>query len=363
MKTCCSGQASFGSIQEKIMPPAMPTGPWVTGIHQASTGPIPLIGTHLGLEDTMDRWKARWGIRRDALQVQPGLYAVGTPGKEAIVLATANYKPSFDALRKELGGLDAWVLVLDTKGVNVWCAAGKGTFGTDELARRIVAARLKDVVSHKTIIVPQLAAPGIASHSIKAMTGFKVVFGPVRAHDIKPFLENNMQATSAMRTVRFDLWDRVAVVPIELVMVMKYFLILLCVVAVWKWFAGNLTLENMVSSTLPLLGALLLGTVGVPVLLPWIPPRSFALKGLGLGLLWTFAIGLYQGWGMIPFLGNLLLLPAVSAFLALNFTGASTFTSQTGVNREIGLFARPMAALGVCGILLLGVNILIGALK
>ncbi len=362
MKTCCSGQPSFGSIQEKIMP-VMPTGPWVTGIHQASTGPIPRIGTHLGLDDTMDRWKARWGIKRDALQVQPGLYAVGNPGKESIVLATANYKPSFDALRSELSGLDAWVLILDTKGVNVWCAAGKGTFGTDELARRIGATHLKDVVSNRTIILPQLAAPGIAGHSIKAMTGFRVVYGPVRAHDIKPFLENNMQTTPAMRTVRFDLWDRVAVVPIELVMVMKYFLILFGAVATWNWFAGNLTLAHMVSSTLPLLGALLMGTIGVPVLLPWIPPRSFALKGLCLGLIWTLAMGLYLGWGLIPFLGNLLLLPAACAFLALNFTGCSTFTSQTGVNREIGLFARPLAALGACGILLLGANILIGALS
>ena len=362
MKACCSGQPSFGSIQEKIIP-VMPAGPWVTGAHQASTGPIPRVGTHLGLADTMDRWKARWGIKRDALQVQPGLYAVGNPGKEAIVLATANYKPSFDALRSELSDLDAWILVLDTKGVNVWCAAGKGTFGTDELARSIGAARLKDVVSHKTIIVPQLGAPGIAGHSIKAMTGFKVVFGPVRAHDIKPFLENNMQATPAMRTVRFALWDRAAVVPIELVMVMKYFLILFGAVAAWNWFTGNLTLAHMVSSTLPVLGALLIGTIGVPVLLPWLPPRSFALKGWGLGLLWTLAMGMYLGWGMIPFLGNLLLLPAVCAFLALNFTGCSTFTSQTGVNREIGLFARPLAALGACGILLLGANILIGALS
>ena len=282
MKTCCSEQPSFSSIQEKIMP-VMPSGLWVTGIHQASTGPIPLIETHLGLKDTMDRWKARWGIKRDALQVQPGLYAVGNPGKEAIVLATANYKPSFDALRKELSGLDAWILVLDTKGVNVWCAAGKGTFGTDELARRIGAARLKDVVSHKNIIVPQLAAPGIAGHSIKAMTGFKVVFGPVRAHDIKPFLENNMQATPAMRTVRFDLWDRVAVVPIELVMVMKYFLILLGAVAVWKLFTGNLSLAHMVSTTLPLLGALLMGTVVVPVAAAVDTAPILRTEGLGLG--------------------------------------------------------------------------------
>jgi len=34
-------------------------------------------------------------------------------------------------------GRNLWILILDTKGVNVWCAAGKGTFGTEELVFRI----------------------------------------------------------------------------------------------------------------------------------------------------------------------------------------------------------------------------------
>ena len=74
-------------------------------------------------------------------RVEPGLYAVGSPTADSPVLVSANYKMSFDRLRSALPGVDAWILVLDTKGINVWCAAGKGTFGTDELVRRIEAAR------------------------------------------------------------------------------------------------------------------------------------------------------------------------------------------------------------------------------
>ena len=63
--------------------------------------------------------------------VDPGLYALRNPGEQAPVLVTANYKMSFDRLRQALPGRDAWILVLDTNGINVWCAAGKGTFATE----------------------------------------------------------------------------------------------------------------------------------------------------------------------------------------------------------------------------------------
>ncbi|RXM20875.1 acetyl-CoA synthase subunit gamma, partial [Citrobacter sp. AAK_AS5] len=83
------------------------------------------------------RWRVRWNIKRMDYRVAPGLYAVGEPTADSPVLVTANYKLTFDGLRSELGGVDAWMLVLDTLGVNVWCAAGKGTFSTAELARRV----------------------------------------------------------------------------------------------------------------------------------------------------------------------------------------------------------------------------------
>ena len=89
-------------------------------------------------------------------RVEPGLYSLGNPMPESPVFVTANYTFSFDALRSSLKGIDGYILVLDTQGVNVWCAAGKGTFGTDELVFRITATRLHEVVKHRVVILPQL---------------------------------------------------------------------------------------------------------------------------------------------------------------------------------------------------------------
>ena len=68
---------------------------------------------------------------------------------------------SVDYLRNAVRNINVWIMVLDTKGVNVWCAAGKGTFGTDEIIKRINKCSLVKIVSHRKIIVPQLGAPGI----------------------------------------------------------------------------------------------------------------------------------------------------------------------------------------------------------
>ena len=91
-------------------------------------------------------------------RVEPGLYAVGQPDPQSPVLVSANYKLSFDRLRCRLAGLSVWILVIDTNGINVWCAAGKGTFGADEIVRCVESSRLSEVVAHRTLIVPQLGA-------------------------------------------------------------------------------------------------------------------------------------------------------------------------------------------------------------
>ncbi len=83
------------------------------------------------LSDSLGAIRCRLGSFRMGYRVAPGLYAMGEPGHKSDVLVSANYKLSFDMLRRELKGLSAWILVLDTKGINVWCAAGKRTFGTD----------------------------------------------------------------------------------------------------------------------------------------------------------------------------------------------------------------------------------------
>lgn len=125
-------------------------------------GKIPIVPTFLNFNDKLDAWKVRWTIGRMNYTVEPGIYAVGNPTADSPVLVSANYKLSFDLLRKELQDLDAWILVLDTNGINVWCAAGKGTFGTDELIAKIAETDLKKNCESSSI---DRSAIGIARNS------------------------------------------------------------------------------------------------------------------------------------------------------------------------------------------------------
>ena len=160
---------------------------FVKGSVETPAGRVPQISYSLEGADYWGTVKARCGIGRMDYTVEPGLYALGRPDEQAPVLVTANYKMSFDALRQALPGLDAWILVVDTKGVNVWCAAGKGTFGTLELVGRIKTSGLEKVVKHRELILPQLSGPGIAAFQVKKLSDFRVIFGPIRAGDRRLF--------------------------------------------------------------------------------------------------------------------------------------------------------------------------------
>jgi hypothetical protein len=327
--------------------------PWIIGRVKTEAGEIPVVRTKLTFRDRAGRWRVRWGIRRMRYAVPPGLYAAGAPDAWSPVFVSANYKLSFDALRASLDEMNAWILVLDTKGINVWCAAGKGTFGTDELVRRIEDSRLARVVSHRTIILPQLGAPTVAAHEVVKRSKFRVVYGPVRAADIKPFMDGGMKATPEMRRVRFRLKDRSVLVAEEIAAVFsrKTFLVIFAI-----WLAGVLGVKVLRFDGLAVLGAILVGTVLVPILLPWIPGRPFAWKGWILGLAWTAAVMAVRGFppasgrGWAGVLSSVFVLPAISAFLAMGFTGSSTFTSLSGVVKEMKTAVPLMAVSGILGI-------------
>ena len=119
---------------------------FLSGTIETVIGQVPRVKTELTSADKIGSFKARWGVGRMSYAIAPGLYAVGDPTPDSPVLVSANYKLSFDSLRQELDGLDLWILVIDTKGINVWCAAGKGTFGTAEIVRMVDKTSLSKVV-------------------------------------------------------------------------------------------------------------------------------------------------------------------------------------------------------------------------
>jgi len=330
---------------------------WVIGKVYTLNGNIPVVSTNLHFKDILGAWKVRWGIGRMNYKISPGLYAIGKPKHSSPVLVSANYKLTFDTLRKELSGIDCWLLILDTKGINVWCAAGKGTFGTDELVSRILKTGLSDVVTHRKLVLPQLGATGVSAHEVKKQTGFSVVYGPVRAKDLKTFLDTGFTATEEMRTVKFTIWDRLVLTPMELVTAAKSSLMVFGVIFILNLFVSRpFGLFDFIAYA----GSVITGTVITPLLLPFIPGRAFAWKGWLLGLLWTLGFIWYSNWFATGFLllaiGYLLVLPSVLAYLAMNFTGSSTYTSFSGVIKEMKI-AVPLISISlVAGIVLLLIN-------
>jgi acetyl-CoA decarbonylase/synthase complex subunit gamma len=289
--------------------------------------------------------------------LNPGLYALGNPDESSPVFVSANYKMSFDRLRASVPGRSAWILVLDTKGINVWCAAGKGTFGTGELVRRVEACELYRVVKHRKLVLPQLGASGVSAPDVRQDCGFRVEYGPVRAEDLPAFLDAGMKATAAMRRVRFGLWDRLVLVPVEIVLGAKRALLAAAAMVLLGGLSRNgYSLAGLVTvgldSAAQLLGAFLFAAVLGPALLPWLPGRAFSLKGALLGLagyggLAALGSGLWDSW--LHAAAWVLLIPALSSFVLMSFTGSSTFTSQSGVLREMRVAVPLQIAFAVVG--------------
>lgn len=315
---------------------------FVAGFVETPVGIVPQITTSLSRRDIAGTLRARLGFSRDRYRVAPGLYSVGQPGEDSPVLVSANYKLSFDSLRRELAATDAWILVLDTHGVNVWCAAGKKTFSSEELIFRSNSVGLEKLVSHRELIVPQLGAPGISSQAVKKGCGFKVVWGPIRARDLREFITNGYNAEAGMRQVTFALGERIVLIPVELSLIMKPSVAILLAVFVLSgispdFFSFSAAWFRGINGTTAYLLGILAGAVAVPIFLPWFPMRRFYMKGILSGVVAGIFVILGLG-GDISRLESLTLFlftSAVSSYAAMNFTGATPFTSPSGVEKEM----------------------------
>ena len=346
---------------------AGPSPRYVRGCVKAGPGSVPRVSTEWSWRDRLEHLRCRLGSFRSRNQRPPGLYAVGNPGPDAEVIVTANYGLTFDVVRRALRGLDAWLLLLDTRGVNVWCAAGKGTFGTGELVHRVGAVSLESVVAHRRLIVPQLGAPGVAAHEAQEATGFRVHFGPVRVDDLPAYLRAGRVATPEMRRVRFGLLDRAVLFPMELVPAMRTFAAIAAVALVAPLALGHGP-SGAWSLAWPILAltlaAVFSGAVLAPLALPLLPGRPFSAKGFAAGVPVTAAVLalLPGGAARAPLLASaaILFFPALSSYLTLQFTGSTTFTGISGVRAEMR-WAVPLQAVAAAASVILLAAWAIGA--
>ena len=209
-----------------------------------------------------------------------GLLRIGNPGRESPVLLTCNFYITVRRLLRVLRGLDVWLLVADSKGVNVWCAAVGNEFNVRSVVSAVKTSGIVDLVNHRTIILPPLAAPGINAKKIKDKTGWTVRWGPIRAEDVPRYLENGQQRSEEMKRVTYNWLERLdsalgSIFPFFFIGAIGFFV-----------FGRHLILDYLV--------------VGIATFLffmlscPWIPGKRGVTKAIFLDVLLGALLIIYE---------------------------------------------------------------------
>lgn len=160
----------------------------------------------------MSIFKSVWGLlfRLFPCPTNVGLRKVGRPNGNSPVLVTCNFELSVKRLTLvlERSSTDAWLLVAQSKGVNVWCAAGGDEFNTRSVVSAVKTSGIGDLVGHRTLMLPPLGAPGICARDVEDQTGWKTRWGPVRAEEIPACLSAGGRRNESMKRVTYNWQER-----------------------------------------------------------------------------------------------------------------------------------------------------------
>jgi NAD-dependent dihydropyrimidine dehydrogenase PreA subunit len=146
-------------------------------------------------------------LRMMPFPTRTGLFPIGHPGPNSPVLLTCNFDLTVRRVKRALQGVDCWLLVANSRGVNVWCASTGGLLSDHDVISVLKTSGIEDKVKHREVILPQLAATGVEGKAIRQKTKWKVIWGPLEAEDIPDFLAAAQSKTAAMRQVTFP-WAR-----------------------------------------------------------------------------------------------------------------------------------------------------------
>jgi len=137
-----------------------------------------------------------------------GLMRIGDPGRDSPVLVTGNYTLTVRRITAALGGEDAWLLVANSNGINVWCAAGGGHLTHHDVISVIRTSGIEEFVDHRKLVLPQLGAAGIERRKVMEATGWTATWGPARLEDLRRYLRRRGGVRKVERKMRFPLWER-----------------------------------------------------------------------------------------------------------------------------------------------------------
>ncbi|MHA2036771.1 MAG: methyltransferase domain-containing protein [Promethearchaeota archaeon] len=324
----------------------------------------PLPRKFKGFRSQMQIYKCIFTGQADHIPIEPGIYQSGQPNQKSPVIATANYLYTYIRVMRALKGIDAWVLCVDSKGINVWCAARGDNFGNKQLIEAVEASGIEKVTTRKTLILPQLAAGGVAAPLISSEAPnfpFNILYGPVWAKYLPQFLEERpakkpdkwklAKFTSSHRLRAFIthttfLLRKIFIWPTIALLVLLFALSFIHPFWIGKfWRIGEIWLWIILTNAL------------IMVIFPLANfTRCFIKKGIFFGILNTLLLG-----GITWFLhGSLYLIFWnvcfyfwLAFFFTMSFSGYSMATSPGEIQEEYPIFRKIHLPLLIIGLVLM----------
>nr|MDO8109283.1 methyltransferase domain-containing protein [Candidatus Sigynarchaeota archaeon] len=306
-----------------------------------------------GIHARLRAWRCLLSGQVDHVAIEPGIYASGNPGPDSPVLVTANYDYTYIKVINDLArkNVDAWVLCVDSRGINVWCAARGGDFGNKQLLEAVQATGIAAITKTTVLILPQLSAGGIEAPKLPKNTPafpFTTRYGPVWSKDLPAYLaEHPAKKPEEWKVARFTLQHRLVAglthftfsarkifgLPSLLIMVGA---LLLWAFSTTTYATGILKFVAELWLSMAIVNFLLLGVVFPAVSFT----RKFIVKGLVLGTLNLVAVGLvlwlFQPFPSLPPLitWNTAFHFWIGFFSTMSFSGYSMDTSPREIAGE-----------------------------
>jgi ubiquinone/menaquinone biosynthesis C-methylase UbiE len=283
----------------------------------------------------------------DRVPIEPGIYQSGNPTRKSPIIVTANYDFTYIKVMRDLKDIDVWVLVIDTNGINVWCAARGNDFGNQQVLEAIEATGVQNYTKNELLLLPQLSAGGVSMPNLSKKSKnfpFKAKYGPIWSKYIPEYLKNKpVQKPANMKLAKFNIFHRTrAFITHTTFLLRKVFFYpiiasLIIFLVVFPWF-------NKLYWVIDFILWIITSNLIISFLFPLSNfTRKFILKGLVFGIITIIILGGTFWILQKPFAYILLNTPMIfwiSFFSTMSFSGYSMSTSPREIQEEYGLFTK-----------------------
>ncbi|MFX1322874.1 MAG: methyltransferase domain-containing protein [Promethearchaeota archaeon] len=318
-----------------------------------------------GLRSQLRIYRCIFTGQVDRVPIEPGIYQSGTPNETSPIIVTANYEFTYIKVMRDLKGIDAWVLCLDSNGINVWCAARGNDFGNNQLLEAVEATEIKNLTKEKILLLPQLSAGGVAIPQLPNKSEqfpFKIKYGPVWSKHIPQFIEDKpVRKPKIMKLAKFTLFYRIrAGITHTTFLFRKLFLLPLIALIIlflainWfnkLWWIGEITLW------------ILLANLNIILLFPLSKfTRRFIFKGIFFGTINIIVFGSlsYLIHDSINYtLWHICFYFWITFFSTMSFSGYTMATSPREIQEEYPIFSVVNKILFVLSLVLLAFGIIL----